>query len=294
MKEDKDKLYTYDEFVEGLMSGEIRLSVPVLTGMNGSKYVLKPVKYESSPEDIWKYININQYGEVFSVPSLVTKKDGTWFQAGPLLRGLHLADCETDIEGIVRDFGIYVRKYSPFNRGYKRNFIHESALLQLGYNLNREIIHSEKLEIFKEVFDADKPRVDFSTKFGIPYYNVDFITGYDYIFGNQYATPEYNIVYSPFKNADVWCNMTGDNLTPQLNDGDIIALKEVQVEDIIYGEMYAIVLSNDIRTIKTIRKGIKLHTLKLTSTNPYYKDIMIDQREITKIYSVLGSIKAFM
>ena len=67
MKEDKDKLYTYDEFVEGLMSGEIRLSVPVLTGMNGSKYVLKPVKYESSPEDIWKYININQYGEVFSV-----------------------------------------------------------------------------------------------------------------------------------------------------------------------------------------------------------------------------------
>lgn len=55
MKEDKDKLYTYDEFVEGLMSGEIRLSVPVLTGMNGSKYVLKPVKYESSPEDIWKY-----------------------------------------------------------------------------------------------------------------------------------------------------------------------------------------------------------------------------------------------
>ncbi len=83
-------------------------------------------------------------------------------------------------------------------------------------------------------------------------------------------------------------------MTPQLNDGDIIALKEVQVEDIIYGEMYAIVLSNDIRTIKTIRKGIKLHTLKLTSTNPYYKDIMIDQREITKIYSVLGSIKAFM
>lgn len=36
MKKDLDKKYTYDEVIEALKNGEIRVPVPVLTGMNGS------------------------------------------------------------------------------------------------------------------------------------------------------------------------------------------------------------------------------------------------------------------
>jgi hypothetical protein len=43
-------------------------------------------------------------------------------------------------------------------------------------------------------------------------------------------------------------------MDPEINNGDIIAMKEQNVEDILYGEMYAVVLDN-FRTIKILRKG---------------------------------------
>lgn len=36
MKKDLDKKYTYDEVIEALKNGEIRVPVPVLTGMGST------------------------------------------------------------------------------------------------------------------------------------------------------------------------------------------------------------------------------------------------------------------
>lgn len=55
MKKDLDKKYTYDEVIEALKSGEIRVPVPVLTGMNGSKYLLQPSPYNASESDKWGF-----------------------------------------------------------------------------------------------------------------------------------------------------------------------------------------------------------------------------------------------
>ena len=45
---------------------------------------------------------------------------------------------------------------------------------------------------------------------GAPYYNVDFLAGFDLIFNDQTTIPSYYIDYKPYNGKDVlWCNITG-------------------------------------------------------------------------------------
>lgn len=295
MKIDKEKCYTYDEFVAGLKDGSIRLDVNTIMGMNGAKYNRLPDIRESSSNDTWKHINFKLYSEEFTVPSLVTENEGTWFQAGPLLRGMHLAEKESDIPAMSLSISSYTRRYSPFNKGVKKTFIHESCLPLLGYSLNREIIHSDSLEMFEKLMedDTETSYISSNSQFGIPYYPTDFITGYNVIFGDQYADSKYNIVCPNLKDADVWCDMRGDVLIPTICEGDMIALKEVQLSDVVYGEIYAIVLPNDSRTIRVVRRSNNPFKIKLSAINPYYSDIHVDQRSIIGIYAVKGCLKDF-
>lgn len=292
MKKDLDKKYTYEEVIEALKSGEIRVPIPVLTGMNGAKYALQPSPYNASEQDKWGYTQFTLHNEQFNVPSLETPNDGTWFQGGPLLKGLHLAETESEVQGFFRNLSVYGRRYSPFNKGYKRLFIHESALPQLGLTLDRELIYSQRLEMLKELDDAPQ-YVNYEQRFGIPYYNMGFSTDFNKIFGTHYAVPDFEIIYKPFKDAEVYCNAKGDGMIPVISDGDTIALKEVKLEDIVYGEIYAIAMNDDSGIIRIIRQGADSFKLRLSAVNVYYKDIEIDTRGILKIYKVMGCIKHF-
>lgn len=292
MKKDLDKKYTYDEVIEALKNGEIRVPVPVLTGMNGSKYLLQPSPHNASELDKWGFTEFTIHSEKFNVPSLETPNDGTWFQGGPLLRGLHLAETESEVQGFFRNLSVYARRYSPFNKGYKRLFVHESALPQLGLTLDRELIYSQRLEKLIEL-DGAPQYVNYEQRFGIPYYNMGFSTDFNKIFGTHYAVPDFEIIYKPFKDAEVYCNAKGDGMTPVISDGDVVALKEVQLKDIVYGEIYAIAMNDDSGIIRVIRRGSDSFKLRLSAINVYYNDIEIDTRGILKIYKVMGCIKHF-
>lgn len=47
---------------------------------------------------------------------------------------------------------------------------------------------------------------------GVPYYNVDFIGGFDIIFNDQTVAPEYLIDFAPYNKATCWCNITGHSI----------------------------------------------------------------------------------
>jgi phage repressor protein C with HTH and peptisase S24 domain len=136
------------------------------------------------------------------------------------------------------------------------------------------------------------PFISDNTIVGVPYYDVDFIAGFDCVYNNQTSVPYTNIVFSPFANATLWCNVTGHSMEPEINNGDIIAMKEQNVEDILYGEMYAVVLDN-FRTIKILRKGSKPNMLKFVPINKEYDDQEFSIDRILKIYAVMGSIRKF-
>lgn len=132
-------------------------------------------------------------------------------------------------------------------------------------------------------------------KNGNPYYAIDFIGGFSTLFNDQTTIPAYYIDYKPFNEKNViYVNLTGDSMKPELNHGDIIALKEATspIEYLPYGEIYAIV-TDDFRTVKRIGRSEKEGYIRLIPTNKQdgYENQDIPINIIRKIYHVLGSIK---
>lgn len=134
--------------------------------------------------------------------------------------------------------------------------------------------------------------MSYDPSIGVPYYDVDFTAGFDAIFNNQTLLPAHNIVFKPFEEAQLWCNVTGDSMADKINSGDIIALKEISVESILYGEIYAIVL-DDVRTIKVLRKSSDPNKLRFVPINKEYDEQEFEKYRIQRIYAVLGSIRKF-
>lgn len=129
---------------------------------------------------------------------------------------------------------------------------------------------------------------------GAPYYNVDFIGGFDVVMNDQTVNPDYYINFAPYnKPGVVWCNITGHSMEPELNNGDFIAMKEMTdpIEYLPYGEIYGIVTDN-YRTVKRIRMSDKKGFVRLipTNKNPEYAEQEIPISMIRKVFAVLGSM----
>ena len=127
---------------------------------------------------------------------------------------------------------------------------------------------------------------------GIPYYNVDFHLGFSLLANDQTLNPEYLIDFPPCNNCDCWVNAHGDSMYPTINGGDIVALRRVyDISYLINGEIYAIVTSNGLRTIKRILD--QGDTFSLVADNPAYGSQTIPKDLVTHVYHVRGIIKMF-
>ena len=130
---------------------------------------------------------------------------------------------------------------------------------------------------------------------GVPCYNVDFLRGFNLTFNDQTINPEYNIDFKPFNKPEVtWVNITGHSMEPKINHEDIIALKECRLEDVQYGEIYAVVLDT-IRTVKILRKAKDPNRMRYIPINEEnYDEQEYDNSRILRIFEVLGNISRFM
>lgn len=134
---------------------------------------------------------------------------------------------------------------------------------------------------------ADDPNV------GKPYYDVDFIGGFTEILNSQVSVPATNIVIRGFEKADLWCNVTGHSMEPKINHGDIIALRQCTLDDVQYGEIYAVVLDT-IRTIKILRKSDDPDKLRFIPINLQdFDEQEYPKSRILNIFEVIGSISKF-
>lgn len=137
------------------------------------------------------------------------------------------------------------------------------------------------------------PEVSYNPAIGKPYYDVDFLGGFNEIFNSQVSIPTNNIVIQGFEKADFWCNVTGHSMEPKINHGDIIALHKCTLEDIQYGEIYAVVLDT-LRTIKILRRSTdpkKLRFVPINTTDYDEQEYPIER--IMNVYEVIGSISKF-
>ena len=146
---------------------------------------------------------------------------------------------------------------------------------------------------------ADTPSSDnvptISYSHGKPYYNVDFLGGFDIIINDQTVNPEYLIDFKKYEDADCWCNISGQSMEPLISNGDIIALKQLHDwrDFLLYGEVYGIV-TNDMRTVKLVTRSPKgddyLHLVPVNKSEEYQpQDIPV--KLITHVFQVLGCMK---
>ncbi len=139
---------------------------------------------------------------------------------------------------------------------------------------------------------SDEPRPVKSFTHGVPYYDVDFRLGFDLMMNDQTARPDYLIDFAPYNKCDVWCNARGDSMAPTIANGDIIALKEIADPSFLANdEIYAVVTTNDMRTIKRVRD--EGDSLLLIPDNKAYSDQRLPKTLIGKVYKVVGCMKMF-
>ena len=132
---------------------------------------------------------------------------------------------------------------------------------------------------------------------GAPYFNVDFIGGFDIIVNDQTRNPDFYINYPPYNQEGVvWCNLTGHSMEPEISNGDIIALREVTtpIQYLPAGEIYGIV-TEEYRTVKRVRLSQKEGFVRLIPSNKSeeFCEQEIPISMILKVYAVLGSIRKF-
>ncbi len=140
---------------------------------------------------------------------------------------------------------------------------------------------------------AQENKISYNPAIGKPYYDVDFLGGFSEIINSQVSLPASNIVVQGFEKADLWCNVTGQSMEPKISHGDIIALRKCTVDDIQYGEIYAVVLDT-IRTIKIIRRSADPDSLRFVPINiGNYDPQEYPKSRILHIYEVIGSISKF-
>lgn len=137
------------------------------------------------------------------------------------------------------------------------------------------------------------PTTSMNPSVGTPYYDVDFIGGFDEVFNSQVNIPATNIVIRGFEKASLWCNVTGHSMEPKINHGDIIALRQCTLNDIQYGEIYAVVLDT-IRTFKILRRSPDPSKLRFIPINTEdYDEQEFDKSRIMNVFEVIGSISKF-
>lgn len=184
------------------------------------------------------------------------------------------------------------------SNGYINQLRHSPSLQKIQMiigaypDLNQSWLLTGEGEMLNSVKIDSEPQINFTK--GVPYYNVDFIGGFDIVLNDQTISPEYLIDFRKYNEATCWCNVTGHSMEPEITHGDIIALKKIEDKSFLpLGEVYAIVTTNGMRTIKRLGPSSdpKCYTLVPTNKSPEYGIQELPKDMIEHIFQVLGCMK---
>lgn len=158
-----------------------------------------------------------------------------------------------------------------------------------------EVYTEEGKQMLARQFTTALSKNTIKTEKAVPFYDVEFALGYDEMYNDTPNVPTKCITIPGYDKADFWCRASGDSMKPIINNGDIIALKAIEdwQSFLPMNEVYAVMTTNDLRTVKVVRRGSDDMHLTLHAYNEEYEDQEIPKASITKVFRVLGSLKAF-
>lgn len=139
----------------------------------------------------------------------------------------------------------------------------------------------------KGLTDAKK---DSSSK-SIPYYDIEVSAG-PISFYQDYPELPNTALEIPFvSDVDLAMPVYGDSMYPRIKSGDIVLLKKIKDPDVIlFGEVY-LVITNDYRTIKYIRKHEDEDKIILVSENDRFDPVVIKKESILHLFLYKGKFE---
>lgn len=122
---------------------------------------------------------------------------------------------------------------------------------------------------------------------GTPIYDIDVTAGgqcRSMLFADEYIVGAVNI-----PNISPDCRIvrvSGDSMSPVIKSGDLIAVRELSnLSQIFWGHIYVVVL-DDYRMVKYVRRHDDPEKVILRSENPKYDDIEVNRSEILDLLVV--------
>lgn len=156
--------------------------------------------------------------------------------------------------------------------------------------LNRDWLLTGEGEMYSK--NESLPVISYTD--GVPYYDEDFLLGFEEIGTPGRENPEYLIRMPGYERATLWCNASGHSMEPEINNGDIIALQRIEDFSFLpFGDVYGFITTNGMRTIKRLGKSAKDGYYRLIPTNKEYDEQEIPINKIALVYRVMGTMKSF-
>ena len=145
-----------------------------------------------------------------------------------------------------------------------------------------------------EMLSKNEPKPEISYTDGVPYYDEMFECGFNELVAPNSESPEYLIKMPGYEKATLWCNASGASMEPEISNGDIIAMRRIEDFSFLpFGDIYGIITTNGMRTIKRLGRSSDPTCYRLIPTNKEYDEQDIPKSMIQIVYRVLGAMKAF-
>lgn len=145
-----------------------------------------------------------------------------------------------------------------------------------------------------EMYVKNLPAPQISYTEGVPYYDEDFMLGFEEIGVPNSANPNFLIRMPGYEKATLWCNASGHSMEPEINSGDIIALQRIEDFSFLpFGDVYGFITTNGMRTIKRLGRSSREGYYRLIPTNKDYDEQEIPIDKIALVYRVMGTMKSF-
>lgn len=123
---------------------------------------------------------------------------------------------------------------------------------------------------------------------GVPVYDVDVTAGFgplERMFTADRITGYTDLPQLNNPQNERIVRVSGTSMEPAIRDGSYIAIREVQSDTIFWGQAYVIILE-DYRMVKIVRRHPNPDMVILHSENPNYDDIEVPRSAIIGLYLV--------
>lgn len=159
----------------------------------------------------------------------------------------------------------------------------------LDYGVSRRwLLNGEDVPFGKDEAHRLKNTDGHPAKRGVPVYDIDVTAGFgplDRMFTNDRITGHIDLPQLNNPENERIVRVSGDSMQPAIPNGCYIAIRELQSDTIFWGQAYVVILE-DYRMVKILRKHPDPSKVILHSLNPDYDDLELERGEIIGMYLV--------